>query len=92
MIDKPRIVPADDAPHVLVVDDDRRLRELLSRFLTENGYRVTSAADAASARHKLEGFVFDCLILDVMIVCKGLKLALMIMSQSHLSRVNYCCG
>ena len=66
MIDKPRIVPADDAPHVLVVDDDRRLRELLSRFLTENGYRVTSAADAASARHKLEGFVFDCLILDVM--------------------------
>lgn len=66
MIDKPRIVPADDAPHVLVVDDDRRLRELLSRFLSENGYRVTSAADAASARRKLDGFVFDCLILDVM--------------------------
>lgn len=64
--EKARIVPADDAPHVLVVDDDRRLRDLLSRFLGEHGYRVTSAADAVQARRKIDGFVFDCLILDVM--------------------------
>jgi two-component system phosphate regulon response regulator OmpR len=64
--EKTRIIPADDAPHVLVVDDDRRLRELLSRFLGEHGYRVTSAGDALQARRKIEGFAFDCLILDVM--------------------------
>ncbi|MBI4274341.1 MAG: DNA-binding response regulator, partial [Rhizobiales bacterium] len=34
--------PADDAPHLLVVDDDRRIRDLLSRFLTSEGYRVTT--------------------------------------------------
>jgi two-component system phosphate regulon response regulator OmpR len=56
----------DHAPHVLVVDDDRRLRELLARFLAENGYRVTTAASAAEARAKSEHFVFDALVLDVM--------------------------
>jgi two-component system phosphate regulon response regulator OmpR len=56
----------DHAPHVLVVDDDRRLRELLARFLGENGYRVTTAASAAEARAKSENFVFDALVLDVM--------------------------
>jgi two-component system phosphate regulon response regulator OmpR len=56
----------DHAPHVLVVDDDRRLRELLARFLSENGYRVTTAASAAEARAKSEHFVFDALVLDVM--------------------------
>lgn len=56
----------DHAPHVLVVDDDRRLRELLARFLGEHGYRVTTAASAAEARAKSGGFVFDALVLDVM--------------------------
>jgi two-component system phosphate regulon response regulator OmpR len=56
----------DHAPHVLVVDDDRRLRELLSRFLTRNGYRVTTAASAAEARAKTESMLFDALVLDVM--------------------------
>jgi two-component system, OmpR family, phosphate regulon response regulator OmpR len=56
----------DHAPHVLVVDDDRRLRELLSRFLAEHGYRVTTAASAAEARAKSESFLFDALVLDVM--------------------------
>jgi two-component system phosphate regulon response regulator OmpR len=56
----------DHAPHVLVVDDDRRLRDLLARFLSENGYRVTSAASAAEARSKTESLVFDALVLDVM--------------------------
>jgi two-component system, OmpR family, phosphate regulon response regulator OmpR len=40
----------DNAPHVLLVDDDQRIRDLLARFLSENGFRVTPAADAASAR------------------------------------------
>ncbi len=58
--------PADHAPHILVVDDDRRLRDLLSRFLGENGYRVTTAASAPEARAKGGSVVFDALVLDVM--------------------------
>jgi len=58
--------PADDAPHLLVVDDDRRIRDLLSRFLFAEGYRVSTAETAAEARAKLEGLKFDLLILDVM--------------------------
>ncbi|KAA2236159.1 response regulator [Salinarimonas soli] len=66
MSEAPRPELPDHAPHVLVVDDDRRLRELLARFLGENGYRVTTAASAAEARAKSEHFVFDALVLDVM--------------------------
>ncbi len=61
-----RVDLPDHAPHVLVVDDDRRLRDLLARFLVEHGYRVTTAASAAEARAKSENFVFDVLVLDVM--------------------------
>ncbi|HUG63234.1 MAG TPA: response regulator transcription factor [Methylomirabilota bacterium] len=60
------VVPADDAAHVLVVDDDRRIRQLLSRFLGSNGFRVTGAGDAAEARQKLGSLEFDLMILDVM--------------------------
>ncbi len=56
----------DDAPHLLVVDDDRRIRDLLSRFLLSEGYRVTTAESAAEARAKLAGLRFDLMILDVM--------------------------
>lgn len=56
----------DDAPHVLIVDDDRRLRDLLGRFLSEQGYRITTAANAAEADGKLQHLAFDCLVLDVM--------------------------
>jgi two-component system phosphate regulon response regulator OmpR len=56
----------DAAPHILVVDDDRRLRELLKKFLVDNRYRVTTAGDAAEARRKLEGLQFDLIVLDVM--------------------------
>jgi len=56
----------DDAPHLLVVDDDSRIRNLLSRFLFAEGYRVTTAETAADARVKLGGLRFDLLILDVM--------------------------
>lgn len=57
---------ADDAPHLLVVDDDRRIRALLSRFLTSEGYRVTTADTAMDARAKLKSLSFDLLVLDVM--------------------------
>jgi two-component system phosphate regulon response regulator OmpR len=57
---------ADDAPHLLIVDDDRRIRDLLSRFLSGEGYRVTTADTAADARSKLKNLSFDLLILDVM--------------------------
>jgi two-component system, OmpR family, phosphate regulon response regulator OmpR len=56
----------DEAPHLLVVDDDRRIRALLSRFLFAEGYRVTTAETAADARAKLAGLRFDLLILDAM--------------------------
>jgi two-component system phosphate regulon response regulator OmpR len=59
-------VLADDAPHILLVDDDNRIRALLSRYLTEHGYRVTTAEHAASARQRIEALAFDLLIVDVM--------------------------
>ena len=65
MSEKPSAI-ADNAAHLLVVDDDTRIRALLNRYLVENGFRVTVAADAAEARRKLEGMEFDLIILDVM--------------------------
>ena len=65
--------PANAAPgqavgeaHVLVVDDDARLRGLLSRYLAENGFRVTTAENAADARAKLGFLQPDLVVLDVM--------------------------
>ena len=67
---------SDEAPHLLVVDDDQRIRELLSRYLADHSFRVTTAADAADARAKLGGMVFDMLVLDVMMPGEtGLELA-----------------
>ena len=57
---------ADNAPHILVVDDDSRIRDLLARYLADNGYRVSASADAADARRKLAGLAFDLLVVDVM--------------------------
>ena len=59
-------VPARDEPHLLVVDDDERLRALLQRYLSSNGYRVSAAASAAEARALMKSMEFDLLILDVM--------------------------
>ena len=53
-------------PRLLVVDDDRRLRELLVKFLGENGFPVSSAANAAEARAYLAGRPVDLIILDIM--------------------------
>ena len=66
----------DNAPHILVVDDDQKIRELLGRFLVSSGYRVTEAADAASARSFMRGLAFDLVMLDVMMPGEsGLSLA-----------------
>ncbi len=59
-------IPDDDAPHLLVVDDDTRIRTLLKQYLGANGFRVSVAGTAAEARRKLEGLDFDLLVLDVM--------------------------
>lgn len=56
----------DDAPHILVVDDDQRIRDLLARYLVQNGYRVTTASDAATARSSMRGLAFDLILLDWM--------------------------
>jgi two-component system phosphate regulon response regulator OmpR len=55
-----------DPAHILLVDDDARLRGLLSRFLGEQGFRVTTAENAADARDKLRFLDFDLMVLDVM--------------------------
>ena len=52
--------------HLLVVDDDDRLRSLLQEYLTRAGFRVTAARDASSARRLLDSLAFDLLVLDVM--------------------------
>jgi two-component system phosphate regulon response regulator OmpR len=51
--------------HILVVDDDERLRRLLVRYLTDHGFRVTAAADAAEARASLRSLRPDLMVLDV---------------------------
>ena len=53
-------------PHVLVVDDDRRLRSLLKDYLSENGFLVSASESAGEARAKMEYFDFDILVVDVM--------------------------
>ena len=59
-------IPADDAAHLLIVDDDRRIRVLLQRYLSQEGYRVTLAGNAEEATAALKNFSFDLLVLDVM--------------------------
>ncbi len=56
----------EDAAHILVVDDDDRIRSLLKRYMTDHGYRASTAADGEEARALLGGVEFDLLILDVM--------------------------
>jgi two-component system phosphate regulon response regulator OmpR len=61
-----RLDPAAVGAHILVVDDDKRIRTLLSRFLATEGYLVSSAADAAEAMALLKDMSFDLIVLDVM--------------------------
>ena len=52
--------------HLLIVDDDRRIRELLRHYLVDHGFNVTTAHNTSDARYKMDIFIFDLLILDVM--------------------------
>jgi two-component system phosphate regulon response regulator OmpR len=73
-----------DKAHILIVDDDNRLRALLKKFLSEQGFMVTAVSDAAEARRKLEWFVFDLMILDVMMPGEsGLSFLQSLAKQSH---------
>ena len=82
-VSRPPVNVADDAPHLLLVDDDRRIRDLLSRLLSREGYRVTTAMSAKDARAKLIGLHFDLLILDVMMPGEtGFDLARIIRTSS----------
>lgn len=67
---------AVEPAHLLVVDDDARLRALLQRYLAEQGFRVSTAPDAAAAREMLAAVAFDLVVLDVMMPGEsGLELA-----------------
>jgi two-component system phosphate regulon response regulator OmpR len=70
--------------HLLVIDDDVRLRALLQRYLSSNGYRVTAAGNAAEARALMKSIAFDLLIVDVMMPGEsGLELTHSIRAQSQ---------
>jgi len=56
----------DPAPHLLIIDDDERIRGLLRKFLVRNGFLVSVARDAAHARRVLSGLEFDLIVMDVM--------------------------
>ena len=61
--------------HILVVDDDDRIRELVKQYLLENKYLVTTAKDAFDAKNKMEIIKFDLIVLDIMMPKKsGLEL------------------
>ncbi|PJE27666.1 two-component system, OmpR family, phosphate regulon response regulator OmpR [Pseudooceanicola antarcticus] len=57
---------SDPDPHLLIVDDDERIRDLLARFLKRQGFLITTARDAVHARRLLAGLEFDLIVLDVM--------------------------
>ncbi len=79
---------SDLEPHLLVVDDDARLRELLRRYLSDNGFRVTLAADSLEARASIASFAFDLIVLDVMMPGEsGLDLTQNLRSESRLPRI-----
>ena len=76
-----------DGPHILLIDDDIRLRELLHKYLSENNFRVTAADNAIVAREQMKRVYFDLLVLDLMMPGEnGLEFAKSIRSTNNLSR------
>ncbi len=70
----------ESTPHILVVDDDREIRDLLGRFLTKHGYRVTAAADGREMAKALKDWSIDLIVLDLMLpgddgltLCRNLR-------------------
>ncbi len=79
---------SDLEPHLLVVDDDARLRALLRRYLSDNGFRVTLATDATEARASLASFAFDLIVLDVMMPGEtGLEMTRSLRGETQPKRV-----
>lgn len=75
----------DNAAHILLVDDDQRIRDLLTRVLNDHGLRVTPAADVAAARAAMRSITFDLVLLDVMMPGQsGLEFARELKAQSTL--------
>src|SRR5262245_55396171 len=73
------------SPHILVVDDDREIRDLLSRFLRKHSFRVTAAADGREMRKALEAGRFDLVVLDLMLPGEdGLALCRWLRSTSQM--------
>jgi two-component system OmpR family response regulator len=70
----------DGAPHILIVDDDREIRDLLARFLDKHGLRVTTAAEGREMQRVLDGNRIDLIVLDLMLpgedgltLCRNLR-------------------
>ncbi|MDN5249550.1 response regulator transcription factor [Bartonella sp. TP] len=59
-------VPVHNLSHILVIDDDTRIRQLLGQYLRQNNFLVSEACDAVEATHKLKRIIFDLLIVDIM--------------------------
>ena len=75
---------SDEMMHLLVVDDDTRIRELLSSYLATHGFRVSSAGDATEARAKMAVIAFDLIILDIMMPGEtGLEMSQSLREQSR---------
>ena len=80
----PAMTASAETPHILVVDDDERLRALLQRYLSTNDFRVSAASNAAEARALMKSIAFDLLIVDVMMPGEtGLELTKSVRAQSQ---------
>ena len=64
-----------DLPHIMIVDDDKRILQLINDYLIKNNFRISTADNALKAREKIENIEFDLIILDIMMPGEsGLKL------------------
>ncbi len=73
-----------DLPHILLVDDDERLRALLKRYLSGSGFRVTAMEEAEAARRAMAGVAFDLVVLDIMLPGEsGLELSAALTEAGH---------
>ena len=74
-----------DKKHILVVDDDQKIKELISQYLIEQNFIVTTAESSAEAKDRMELFLFDLIVLDIMMPGQdGLDLTREIRSKTDL--------
>ena len=80
-----------DRPHLLLVDDERSIREPLASYLQKNGFRVTAVGDAKAARAALAGYAIDLVVLDIMMpVLDGWFVLAELAGRSHRPCVVVC--